>query len=63
MISKTKRAEKLIMKFAKKQREPFRLNLLFSRYRAKLPMTFAAWNLRQSGDLKRTKQRGFYVRG
>jgi hypothetical protein len=62
-MSKTRKAEKIIMRFARKQRGPFRLNQITRKYRGKLPMTFARWNLRQRGELVRVKPRGFFTLG
>jgi hypothetical protein len=65
-MSKTKKAENILRKEIAKHRraKPFRLNEVIARLRQRgLPGTFAAWNLRNKGELKQTNQRGFYLRG
>ena len=61
-MSKTAKAQKIILRTIGRTRSPVRLNKLVRKYRGKLPMTFAIWNLVSAGELRRTRQRGMYVR-
>lgn len=61
-MSKTKKAEKKILKFVGRKRTNIRLTKVI-RKNPDLPMTFAIWNLVNKGELKRTRQRGIYARG
>lgn len=62
--SPTRKAEKIVLKFVNKQPKgkPFRLTKVHRKYRDVLPTTFAAWNLRQRGEFRRARGRGFFVR-
>ena len=58
-MSKTKKAEQLVLKKLKRSRKPAQVNELVTKHRGKLPITFALWNLRSRGEIKRVK-RGYY---